>query len=103
MKKGKWTFLTNHGRVLAYIAKHPRSTTEEIAREVGITLRAVQKIIAELEADGYINRNREGRRNSYSVHSGMPMRHPLEQEYSVGDILKGLGYSPGNEDSGRKD
>lgn len=103
MKKSNWTFLTNHGRVLAYIARHPQRTTQEIAQDVGITLRAVQKIIAELEADGYIDRHREGRRNRYSVHPGMPMRHPLEQRYSVGDILKGLGYKTGNGEPNRRD
>ncbi len=94
MKKGEWTFLTNHGRVLAYIAKHPQSTTQEIAREAGITLRAVQKIIAELEAGGYIVRHKEGRCNRYSVHSEMPMRHRLEREHAVGNILQAMGYKP---------
>jgi DNA-binding MarR family transcriptional regulator len=95
LKKGKWTFLTNHGRVLTYIAKHPQGTTQEIAQEAGITLRAVQKIITELEAGGYIVRHKEGRRNRYSVYSEMPMRHRLEREYAVGDILQALGYRPG--------
>lgn len=103
MKKGKWTFLTNHGRVLAYIAKRPRSTTQEIARDADITLRAVQKIIAELEAGGYIDRYREGRRNRYSVHTDMPMRHPLEQGHPVRDILQGLGYSPGKKEPSSQD
>ena len=93
MKKGEWTFLTNHGRVLAYIAKHPQSTTQEIAQEAGITLRAVQKIIAELEAGGYLARYREGRRNRYAVHPEIPMRHRLEREHAVGDILVALGYN----------
>ncbi len=93
MKKGEWTFLTNHGRVLAYIAKHPQSTTQEIAQEAGITLRAVQKIIAELEAGGYLARHKEGRRNRYAVHSEIPMRHRLEWDHAVGDILVALGYS----------
>jgi hypothetical protein len=100
LKKGKWTFLTNHGRVFAYIAKCPRSTTQEIAQEAGITLRAVQKIIAELECGGYIERHKEGRRNGYSVHTEMPMRHPLEREYPVGDFLRGLGYRPNKEEPG---
>jgi DNA-binding MarR family transcriptional regulator len=93
LKKGEWTFLTNHGRVLAYIAKHPQSTTQEIAQEAGITLRAVQKIIAELEASGYLARHKEGRCNRYSVHPEIPMRHRLEREHPVGDILIALGYN----------
>lgn len=98
MKKGEWTFLTNHGRVLAYIAKHPQSTTQEIAQEAGITLRTVQKIIIELEAGGYIARHKEGRRNRYKVHPEIPMRHNLERDYAIGDILAALGYSPGKKE-----
>jgi len=103
LKKGEWTFLTNHGRVFVYIAKHPQSTTQEMAQEAGITLRAVQKIITELEAGGYIVRHKEGRCNRYSVYSEMPMRHRLEREHAVGDILQALGYRPGNEEASSKD
>jgi predicted ArsR family transcriptional regulator len=91
LKKGEWTFLTNHGRVLAYIAKHPERTTQEIAQEAGITVRAVQRIIAELEAGGYLARHKEGRRNRYAVHPEIPMRHRLERNHAVGDILVALG------------
>ena len=102
MKKGEWTFLTNHGRVLAYIAKHPQSTTQEIAQEAGITLRAVQKIITELESRGYLARKKEGRRNRYTVNPLLPMRHRLEREYAVGDILQALGYNPRKEEVSSK-
>ena len=93
MKKKEWTFLTNHGRVLAYVAKNPERTTQDIAQEAGITLRTVQKIIAELEAGGYLARRREGRRNRYAVHPEIPMRHRLEWDHAVGDILVALGYN----------
>ena len=92
MEKGQWTFLSNHGRVFVYIAKQPNSTTELIAREVGLTQRGVQKIIAELEAAGYIARHKEGRRNRYTIHPEIPMRHRLERDHKVGDILIALGY-----------
>ena len=87
----QWTFLSNHGRVFAYIAKHLTSTTEVISREVGLTQRGVQKIIAELEIGGYIARRKEGRRNHYTVHPELPMRHPLEHEHAVGELLVALG------------
>jgi len=99
LKKGEWTFLTNHGRVLAYIAKNPKRTTQEIAQEAGITLRAVQKIIAELEAGGYLARHKEGRRNRYAVHPEIPMRHRLERNHAVGDILAALGYNRRSEEN----
>ncbi len=96
MKRGEWTFLTNNGRILAYIAKNPRSTEREIAAEAGLTLRAVQKIIRELEIAGYLERERVGRTNHYTVHVDLPMRHPLEQDYTIGDVLLALGYDPNN-------
>ena len=91
MKKQEWTFLTNHGRVLAYLAKQPRATTREIAQEIGVTERAIQKVIHYLAKDGYIARHREGRCNRYTVHPELPMRHRMEREYVVGNLLSALG------------
>ena len=90
--KSNWTFLSNHGRVFVYLSKNPSSTTEKISREVGLSLRGVQKIITDLEAAGYVARHKEGRCNHYTIHAEMPMRHRLEQNHSVGDILLALGY-----------
>jgi DNA-binding MarR family transcriptional regulator len=87
VEKGQWTFLSNHGRVFFYIAKHPRSTTEAISHEVGLTQRGVQKIISELEETGYIARRKEGRCNFYIVHPELPMRHKLERDHAVGELL----------------
>ena len=91
MKKGHWTFLSNHGRVLLYLSMNPESTTEHISRETELSLRGVQKIIAELEEAGYIARHKEGRRNYYTIHPEMPMRHQLEKEHAIGEILKAIG------------
>jgi DNA-binding MarR family transcriptional regulator len=91
LKKHDWTFLTNHGRVLIYLTKQPQTTTREIAQEVGVTERAIQKVIYDLEADGYIIRHRKGRSNSYTLHPELPMRHRMEREYSVGNLLAALG------------
>lgn len=97
MKKGQWTFLTNHGRVLVYIAKYPQSTEQEIAQDAGLSIRAVQQIVTHLVEGGYIIRDREGRRNRYTVHPEMPMRHRLERDHAVGDILFALGYDASKE------
>lgn len=91
LRKGEWTFLTNHGRVLRHIAMCRGITTQQIAQEVGITLRAVQMIITDLEASGYITRHKEGRRNYYTIHSELPMRHRMEREHAVSDLLLALG------------
>ncbi|MEL7562782.1 winged helix-turn-helix domain-containing protein [Dehalogenimonas sp. 4OHTPN] len=92
MTPKEWTFLTNHGRILVYVAMHPRTTTQQLAEKAGLSIRAVQHIITDLETAGYIERHKEGRRNSYVVHPEIPMRHRLEQEHTVGDVLHALGY-----------
>jgi len=103
VKKGEWTFLSNHGRVLIFIDNNPKSTTEEISRETELSQRGVQKIITELETAGYIARKKEGRRNLYTVYSELPMRHHLEQNHMVGDIIRALGYSPEKSTTGSTD
>jgi predicted ArsR family transcriptional regulator len=97
MRRSHWTFLTNHGRVLAYLAKHPQATTRNIAQEAGVTERAIQKVILDLEADGYIARHKIGRGNRYVVHPEMPMRHHMERDHAVGDLLTALGGDAINE------
>jgi DNA-binding MarR family transcriptional regulator len=82
-----WTFFTNHAHVLFCLASEPELLLREVALRVGITERAAQRIVAELEADGYLVVKREGRRNFYSVRATPPLRHPVEQHVSVGDIL----------------
>ena len=84
-----WTFLTNHAHVLLVVRADPHALLADVARGVGITVRAVQLILADLERDGYVSRTRVGRRNSYVVHGG-PMRHPLEQGRAVEDLLGAL-------------
>ncbi len=85
-----WTFLTNHAHVLIAIDRNPELRQRDIAYAVGITTGAVQKIIHELERDGYIERERIGRRNRYQVHHDQPLRHPLEDNHTVGDLLRTL-------------
>ena len=63
-----WTFLSNHAHVLLLLAKDPEIRLRDVANQVGITERAVQRIVADLEADRYIERERQGRRNHYRVH-----------------------------------
>jgi DNA-binding transcriptional regulator PaaX len=63
----------------------------DIATRVGITERAAQAIVADLVAEGYVTRSREGRRNRYLVHPDAPLRHPLEHDHTVGELLVTLG------------
>lgn len=83
-----WTFLSNHGHVLLCVARDPNIRVREIAQAVGITERAVQRILGELEEAGAISRQREGRRTRYEVDSELPLRHPIEADHSVGELLR---------------
>lgn len=83
-----WTFLTNHAQVFLCIARNPRATAREVAAVVGITERAVQRIIADLEEAEYITRHREGRNNIYKLNPNRPMRHPAQHNHAVQDLLR---------------
>lgn len=85
--RASWTFLTNHAHVLLCLAMDPQVRMREVAVCVGITERAVQKIVADLEEAGYLTRARAGRRNRYQVHPHLPLRHPLESHRSVEALL----------------
>lgn len=88
----QWTFLTNHAVVLGYIARHKRITGLELANEVGITERATRKIIADLLEEGYITKEREGRRNRYDIVPDLSLRHPTDDEAEIGALLRVLGW-----------
>lgn len=82
-----WTFLTNHAQVLLCIAENKLITTREISEIVGITERSAQRIVDDLEEEGFITRSREGRRNRYEVHPDISMRHPAQRGVSVRVLL----------------
>ncbi|AOT62267.1 helix-turn-helix domain-containing protein [Streptomyces fradiae] len=83
----QWTFLTNHARVLLHIARDPDVRLRDVAASVGITERAVQLIVGDLEAAGYLTRTRVGRRNRYTIDPTVALRHPAEADHPVGDLL----------------
>ncbi len=82
-----WTFLTNHAHVLLCLAGDEELVLREVAVRVGITERAVQRIVAELEGAGYLLRRREGRRNRYELRVDLPLRHPLERHSTVAALF----------------
>ncbi len=85
-----WTFLTNHAHVLIAISRDPELRQRDIAFAVGITVGAVNRIIHELEEGGYLKTERVGRRNRYKVIDARPLRHPLESEHTVRDLIASL-------------
>lgn len=83
----QWTFLTNHSHVLVLLARNPSLVLREVAQQVGITERAVQRITAELEAGGFVKREKVGRQNHYQIQANRPLRHPIESHRTIGDLL----------------
>ena len=85
-----WTFLTNHAHVLIAISRNPDIRQRDIADGVGITEGAVQRIVSELEDGGYLRRQRVGRRNHYDVIGNRPLRHALEDQHTVQELIDAL-------------
>jgi hypothetical protein len=90
-RMGGWTFLTNHAHVLVCIAEDPDIRGRDIAALVGITERAAQAIVSDLVEEGYVTRTKLGRRNHYTVKPDAPLRHPLEHDHTIGELLVTLG------------
>jgi DNA-binding MarR family transcriptional regulator len=86
-KKSTWTFLTNHARVLMLIAADTHIRVRDLAAEIGITERAAQRIITELEEGGYLSRERVGRRNRYEIDYHAHLRHELERDIELGTMI----------------
>ncbi len=84
---GGWTFLTNHAHVLFCIAEDPEVRLRDVAARVGITERAVQRIVTDLEGAGYLTVSKEGRRNRYQVNYDRPLRHPIERHRTVRELI----------------
>ncbi|MDB5347308.1 MAG: hypothetical protein JWP89_5685 [Schlesneria sp.] len=82
-----WTFLTNHLHVLILLSRNPSVVLRNVALQVKITERAVQRIIADLEAGGYIEREKVGRQNHYRIRVDQPLRHTIGSHLRIGDLL----------------
>jgi Mn-dependent DtxR family transcriptional regulator len=89
-KTHAWRFVTNHAHVLECIAADPSARLRDIAERVGITERTVAQIVSDLEIAGYLSKERDGRRNRYEVHGGLPLRHPRHRHRTVGDLISFL-------------
>lgn len=87
-RESGWTFLTNYAHVLICLAREPDLRLRDVALRVGVTERAVQRIVADMEAAGVLKRSRDGRRNRYEVDTSRPLRHELEAHRTVADLLK---------------
>ena len=88
--KHSWTFLSNYSHVLICLSRDPHLTMREVAIDVGITERAVQRIVRELIEAGVLTAEKKGRRNVYHVNQDVHLRHPLEAHRTVGDLLNAV-------------
>jgi len=86
-KTPQWTFLTNHFHVIVVLSRDPYSRIRDLSDSVGITQRAVQRILAELVEDKVLKVRKEGRRNHYTLNRRKRLRHPLENKHTIGDLL----------------
>ena len=93
MKDPDWTFLSNYAHVLVCLAENPEARLRDVAERVGITERSTQRLITHLDEAGILIREKHGRRNSYYIDTNAHLRHPIEEDCTVGELLK-LVLSP---------
>lgn len=96
---GDWTFFSNYGHVLVCLARNNRARLRDVAQDVGITERAVQKIVKDLQEAGYITVRKQGRCNRYRINRRKTLRHGLESHVTISRLLA-LVSPPGRVDPG---
>jgi len=84
---GDWTFFSNYGHVLVCLARNREARLRDVAAEVGITERAVQKIVRDLQDEGFLTISKQGRCNRYRINRRKSLRHDLESHCTVGKLL----------------
>ena len=89
-----WTLFSNHGHVLFCLARDPEARLRDVAADVGITERAVQKIVRDLQDGGMISITKSGRRNCYRIHKKQALRHELEAGCKLRDLIKVINKGP---------
>lgn len=92
-----WTLFSNHGHVVVCLARNPQARLRDVASDVGITERAVQKIVRDLQDGGMISVTKSGRRNCYRIHGKQPLRHELESDCKLRDLIKVVNRGEGRE------
>lgn len=91
---GKWTLFSNHGHVLVCLARDSEARLRDVAADVGITERAVQKIVRDLQQGGMVSVTKNGRRNNYRIHKKKNLRHDLEAHCSLRDLISVVNKKP---------
>ena len=100
---GDWTFFSNHGHVLVCLSKNRETRLRDVALEVGITERAVQKIVRDFQDAGIVTITKQGRCNRYRINRRKALRHNLVTHCTVGQLLSLVSKpSAGDSNAGNK-
>ncbi len=94
---GSWSFLSNHGRVLLFLARAPGMRLRDIAARAAITERSAYGLVTDLADAGYLVKHKDGRRNRYQIKAHLPLPEPTSRERTAGEILAllaGIGATP---------
>jgi hypothetical protein len=94
---GDWTFFSNYGHVLVCLALNREARLRDVAAQVGITERAVQKIVRDMQDAGILTVTKQGRCNRYRINRRKSLRHPLESHCTVGKLLALITRTPAPE------
>jgi DNA-binding MarR family transcriptional regulator len=90
-----WTLVSRHGHALLALSKNPDLTIDDLSRVLGVTSRSVVNVLNDLEAEGYLSKTREGRRNRYVINLDAKLRHQTSAGHTVRDLLAALGRIDG--------
>lgn len=89
----RWNFLSNHGRALLCITHDPEARLRDIAVDLGVTERSAYAIVNDLAEAGYVTKEKEGRRNRYSVRTDLPLPEATVRDVAIGEVLSVLARS----------
>lgn len=86
----RWGLISNHGAALGVLARDPKITVRDLAQQVGVTERSATNILRDLRDAGFVDVQRVGRRNLYSVNLEQKLRRAGYRESTVGELLEAL-------------
>jgi predicted ArsR family transcriptional regulator len=92
-EQGSWLFLTTHTHVLLHVAGHSEASAREIAEAVGVTERHIRRVLADLCAEGYLDKDRRGPRNLYRVRRDARLKHPRLADVEIGTLLDAIEHT----------
>ncbi len=87
-----WTLFSNYGHVLIFLAQNPKARLRDVSDAIGITERAVQKIVHDLQASDFIRIKNQGRRNRYKINRRKHLRHNVVSGATVGQLLNTINF-----------